>query len=66
MLFRSARPSLDEAIAFRLARALHAAEKAPSDKLAETTAANTLSSLTDPKLLHPGVAHYYREAGISR
>ena len=35
-------------------------------ELAETTAANTLSSLTDPKLLHPGVAHYYREAGISR
>ena len=64
--FVMARPSLDESITFRLARALHAAEKAPSDKLAETTAANTLSSLTDPKLLHPGVARYYREAGISR
>ena len=64
--FVMARPSLDEAIAFRLAWALHAAEKSPGDKLAETTVANTLSSLTDPKLLHPGVARYFREANLAR
>ena len=64
--FVLARPGLDEALAYRLARALHAAETAPSAQLAETTAKNTLLALPDPKRLHAGVARYYREAGLSR
>jgi len=64
--FVMARPGLDEAIAFRLAKALHLAEAAPSAQLAETTAKNTLSGVTDPKLIHPGVLAYYRQAGLVR
>jgi TRAP transporter TAXI family solute receptor len=59
------RPGLDEAVAFRLAKALHAAEAAPSRQLADTTARNTLAALTDPNLLHPGVQAYYRQAGLA-
>ena len=62
--FVLARPGLDETIAYRLARALHAAEKSPGPQLVESTARNTLSAVTDPKLLHPGVARCYREAGL--
>ena len=64
--FVMARPGLDEAIAFPLAKALHLAEAAPSAQLAETTAKNTLSGVTDPKLIHPGVLAYYRQAGLVR
>ena len=60
-----ARPGLDEAIARRLAKALHAAEAAPSPQLAETTAKNTLAAVADPNLLHPGVLAYYRQAGLA-
>ena len=63
--FVMARPGLDEAIARRLAKALHAAEAAPSPQLAETTAKNTLAAVADPNLLHPGVLAYYRQAGLA-
>jgi TRAP transporter TAXI family solute receptor len=63
--FVMARPGLDDAIAFRLARALHQAETAASVQLAETTAGNTLS-VSNPKVIHPGVLAYYRQAGLVR
>jgi TRAP-type uncharacterized transport system substrate-binding protein len=61
-----ARPGLDEAIAFRLAKALHAAEKSVNEKLSESTAANTLAAVPDRKLLHPGVMAYFRQAGLAQ
>lgn len=64
--FVMARPGLDEAITFRLAKALHAAEKSPSEKLSESTAANTLAAVPDRKLLHPGVMAYFRQAGLAQ
>ncbi len=62
--FVLARPGLDDAVALRLAKALHQAEAARSPQLVDTTARNTLAAITDPKLLHPGVARFYREAGL--
>ena len=64
--FVMVRPGLDAAIAARLAKALHQAERTPSVPLAETTAKNTLAAVTDPSVLHPGVLAYYRQAGLSR
>ncbi len=64
--FVMARPGLDEAVAFRVAKALHAAEGAPSKQLADTTARNTLAAVGDQNLLHPGVRAYYRQAGLTR
>jgi uncharacterized protein len=64
--FVMARPDLDAAIAARLAEALHRAEAKPSPQLADTTAKNTLSAVSDPSLLHSGVLQYFREAGIAR
>jgi TRAP transporter TAXI family solute receptor len=65
--FVMARPSLDEAIAFRLAKALHDVEKAgsPPGQLVATTLANTLA-VAPPGRLHPGVARYLREAGLAK
>jgi uncharacterized protein len=62
--FVMARPGLDEAVVFRLAKALHAAEAKASPQTADTTAKNTLGAITDPNLLHPGVLAYYRQAGL--
>jgi TRAP-type uncharacterized transport system substrate-binding protein len=64
--FVMARPGLDDAVATRLARALHQAEAAPSPQLAETTAKNTLAALPDPSLLNPAVRTYYRQIGLVR
>ena len=64
--FVMARLGLDDAVAARLAKALHQADGAASPQLAETTAKNTLAGVTDPSLLHPGVLAYYRQAGLSR
>ncbi|MBS0537297.1 MAG: immunogenic protein precursor, partial [Proteobacteria bacterium] len=61
--FVMARPGLDEAVALRVAKALHAVEASPSRQLAETTAKNTLTAIGDQDLLHPGVRTYYRQAG---
>lgn len=60
------RPDLDEAVAFRVAMALHAAEGDLGRRLpvaAETTARNTVA-VVDRSRLHPGVANYLREAGL--
>lgn len=63
--FVLARPGLDEATAYRLAKALHAAEAQPSRQLADTTAKNTLA-VTPGGRLHPGVVRYFKEAGLDR
>ena len=63
--FVLARPGLDDRIAWRLAKALHAAEAQPSRQLVDTTAKNTLA-VTPAGRLHPGVARFYAEAGLSR
>ena len=65
--FVLARPGLDDAVAFRLAKALHEAERAGamSKQLVETTAANTIAAVA-PDRLHPGVLAYYRQAGLIR
>jgi uncharacterized protein len=61
------RPDLDEALAYRLAKALHAAEAELARRLgqaAETTAKNTVAAAPRPALLHKGVARYLRDAGL--
>lgn len=67
--FIMARPTLDDDVAFRLARALHRGEAALAGRLPqarETTAANTVAAVPRPDLLHPGVARYLREQGLLR
>ncbi len=61
--FVMARPGLDEAVAHRLAQALHKAEPARLPHMLESTAANTASGITPPELLHPGVARYLKAVG---
>jgi TRAP transporter TAXI family solute receptor len=65
--FVLARPDLDDAVAFRLAKALHELERqgSPPPQLAETTAGNTVATAPGDRL-HPGVARYFREAGLLR
>jgi len=66
--FVMARPSLDEEIAYRLARAVHGAEAALGRRLAqarETTAANTVAAAPRPGLIHAGARRYLREIGLS-
>jgi uncharacterized protein len=61
------RPDLDEAVAYRLAKALHAAEADLARRLGQadgTTAKNTIAAAPGPELLHKGVARYFREAGL--
>ena len=67
--FVLARPTLDDDIAYRLARALHKAEANLGNTLAqarETTAANTAAAAPRPELIHPGVLKYLREIGAAR
>lgn len=63
--FVMARPGLDDAVAYRLAKALHELDKAgsPSPQLVDTTAQNTLAAAPRERL-HPGVARYFREADL--
>ena len=63
--FVMARPGLDEAVAYRLAKALHELDKAgsPPPLLVDTTAKNTLATASRERL-HPGVARYFREADL--
>ncbi|CAN5869200.1 TAXI family TRAP transporter solute-binding subunit [soil metagenome] len=65
--FVLARPDLDEAVAWRLARDLHALERqgAPPVQLADTTVSNTLATAGADRL-HPGVVRYFRESGLLR
>jgi TRAP-type uncharacterized transport system substrate-binding protein len=65
----SARESLPDDVAYRLARSLHGVESALCAKLAqacETTAANTVTAAPDPELIHPGVLRYFREIGLTK
>jgi TRAP transporter TAXI family solute receptor len=64
--FVMARPGLDEALAHRLAQALHKAEPARLPHMLESTAANTVAGITTPEVLHPGVRRYLREIGALR
>jgi TRAP transporter TAXI family solute receptor len=67
--FILARPTLEEDVAYRLARALNRAEDALGKKLPqarETTAANTLAAAPDLDLIHPGTLRYLREIGIAK
>jgi len=64
--FILARPTLDEDVAYRLARALHRGEEALGNRLAqarETTAANTAAAAPSLDLIHPGVRKYLKEIG---
>jgi TRAP transporter TAXI family solute receptor len=66
--FIMARPSLDEDVMYRLARALHAGHAALAARLppaAETTAANTLAAAPSRTLLHPGVLRLLHELGLT-
>jgi uncharacterized protein len=65
--FVLARPTLDDDLAYRLAKTLHRAEAALGDKLAqarETTAENTVAAAPSVDLIHPGVLRYLREIGV--
>lgn len=65
--FVFARADLPDETAYRLARALHRAEKALGAKLAqarESTAANTWRAVADVNALHPGVRRYLQESGL--
>ena len=67
--FIMARPSLDEGLAYRLARALHRGESMLGARLAqarETTAANTVAAAPRAELIHAGARRYLREIGLLR
>jgi TRAP transporter TAXI family solute receptor len=61
------RPTLDDDLAYRLARTLHGAEAALASRLPqarETTAENTVAAAPSIDLIHPGVLRYLREIGL--
>ena len=67
--FIMARPTLDEPLAYRLARALHRGEAALGARLPqarETTATNTVAAAPRVELIHPGARRYLREIGLLR
>ncbi len=67
--FIMARPTLADAVAYRLARALHRGEAALArrlDQARETTAANTVAAAPRAELIHAGVLRYLREIGVAR
>jgi TRAP transporter TAXI family solute receptor len=67
--FVMTRPTLDDELAYRLARALHRGEAAIGARLAqarETTAANTVAAAPRAELIHPGARRYLREIGLLR
>jgi TRAP-type uncharacterized transport system substrate-binding protein len=61
-----ARPGLDETVAYRIVKALHALQQAgnPQPQLVDTTAANTVAAVPGREKLHPGAARFYREIGL--
>ena len=64
-----ARPTLDDDVAYRLAKALHRGHDALAKRLAqgrETTPQNTLAAAPSPEQIHPGVMRYLREIGVAR
>jgi TRAP transporter TAXI family solute receptor len=64
--FVLARPGLDEAVGYRIAKALQALHQAgnPPPQLVDTTAANTVAAVPGRERLHPGAARFYREIGL--
>jgi TRAP transporter TAXI family solute receptor len=67
--FIMARPTLDDDVAYRLARALHKGEAGLVKRLdqgGETTAANTATAAPRQDQIHPGVLRYLREIGVVR
>ena len=67
--FIMARPTLDDDVVYRLARALHRGEAALTARLPqprESTAANTVAAVTSPELIHPGVRRYLREIRLAQ
>lgn len=66
--FILARPDLDDAIGHRLAKSLYRAERAslPSKYTVQTTVKNTLTAISSPDDLQPGVLRFYREAKLTR
>jgi uncharacterized protein len=65
--FILARASLDDDVAWRLARALHSGEEVLARKLPqarETTATNTAAAAPSLDLIHPAVLRYLRELGV--
>jgi uncharacterized protein len=61
------RSTLDDDLAYRLARTLHGAEAALANRLPqarETTAENTVAAAPSIDLIHPGVLRYLREIGL--
>jgi len=64
-----ARSTLDDDVAYRLAKALHRGHAALIDRLAqgrETTPQNTAMAAPSPGQIHPGVQRYLREIGAMR
>jgi TRAP transporter TAXI family solute receptor len=62
-----ARDGLEDALAYRLARAIHRAEAGLARRLPqarETTAANAVAAAPRIDLVHPGVLRYLREIGL--
>ena len=67
--FIMARPTLDDAIVYRLAKALHQAEPGLArrlDQARETTAANTIAAAPSQDMIHPGALRYLRQIGLAR
>ncbi len=67
--FVMARASLPDDVAYRLARALHRAQKVFGERLEqarESTLANTLAAAPTRDLIHPGVLRYMREADLQQ
>ena len=65
--FVLARPTLDDGVAHRLAKALHQGEAAIGRRLEqarESTLANTVAAAPRVDLIHPGVQRYLREIGL--
>ena len=64
--FVMARPGLDEAVAYRLAKALHELDKAgqPAAATRSTPRRRTRWRRAPRERLHPGVARYFREADL--
>jgi TRAP transporter TAXI family solute receptor len=64
-----ARPTLDDDVAYRLARALHRGHAAlvkRLDQARETTPQSTLMAAPSPERIHPGVQRYLREIGVMK
>ena len=66
--FIVARPDLDNAVGYRLARSLYKVERGgmQSKHTVQTTIRNTLAAVASPLDLQPGVLRYYREAKLTQ